>query len=128
MKNTKTQTDNTLELLNSISRHLSGRKDCKGVEYRVRLCTEDANNPYSKYQLSEVEFTPEVKVFPSTKCRAEYQKEPILYHILTRHYPHWFEGMRPSGNCAISSNTIIPGIYIYRVSANKKYRRWERIR
>lgn len=128
MNNTKLQSENTKKLLNSISKHLSGRKDCKGVEYKVRICIEDPDDPYSKYETTQIKFTPEIRVLPNARCRADYQKENIVYHVLTRHFNDLFEGIRPSGNCSIYKDAIVPGIYVYRISANGKYRRWERLR
>ena len=64
------QGDDTAEFLNKISRRLSSRDDCKGVEFEVKISKE------------ELSMKPLIYVFPDTHHRADIDKMSILNFII----------------------------------------------
>ena len=63
------QGDDTAEFLNSISRRLSGRDDCKGIEFEVTIG-------------KELSMKPLIYVFPDTHHRADIDRMSILNFII----------------------------------------------
>lgn len=96
--------DDTAEFLNKVSRRLSGRDDCKGVEFEVTI------------QENHVTMKPLIYVFPDTHHRSDIDKLPIINFILH-----------------LSSNkcykfTFGTYKYGYADSITKKKRRWIRVK
>lgn len=96
--------DDTAEFLNKVSRRLSGREDCKGVEFEVTI------------QENNITMKPLMYVFPDTHHRSDIDKLTIINFILH-----------------LSSNKhhkLTFGTYKYKYadSITKKKRRWIRIK
>lgn len=112
MKTNKPE-ENTKMLLNLIASHLSTRKCCKGKEYVLTL----SGNIPKGYS-----FNTEVQLFPDKYHRKSSDKSSAIFHILKYHMPYIC-------NCVyeILESNIVPGTYVYRLSIDKKRRKWVRL-
>ena len=95
------QRDDTAEMLQRISRRLSGRDDCKNVEFVITI------------DFNKMSMSPLVYVFPDTHHRAEVNKMLVTDYILQQ----------------MPKYSLTSGVYKYqRVEASpRKRRRWVRI-
>ena len=100
----------TQQFLRCISDHLSGRKDCRGVEYEVTID-------------SDIRFIPSVHVYPSRYNRSKSSRTTVVSHVITYHFPELFET-----KSTIDTNKLIKGTYKYQLSVDKKSRRWIKIK
>lgn len=116
MLSVKDKTRKTKEFLQLVAQHLSGREDCKGVNYRVTLGEDKA-----------VVFEPVVMVYPNRHQRKDSDKRIVTRHVLAEHMAYIFEGTDDSGNAKIDTDWIIPGTYEYQSTYDNKKRRWVRI-
>lgn len=106
----------TLALLRCISSHLSGREDCREVEYQICI-TDD-----------RILMNPQRVVFPSVYKRKESDKVTIVGHVVKDHFPEHFDYIDNLHETHIRSNAFVKGHYVYKLSSNKKQRRWEKVR
>lgn len=123
----------TEDLLLTISDHLSGRKDCVGVEYVVRigktvsdkLTDEDKRHlaPYQDYPAESICMYPSVKVFPDIHHRHIDDKEPILQHVINRHFPDL--STNAVTYTGVDITKLIPGTYKYVMNPGVKRRQWK---
>lgn len=95
----------TEKFLKQISEHLSGRDDCRQVEFEVDIKT------YVDC-IQVVSIRPEVSVYPDRKHRRIQDKTSVIDHILSFHNDDY---------------VLENGKYIYRLSVDKKRRKWMKI-
>lgn len=98
----KVQADNTKKLLSEIAKHLSGRDDCKQIEYVVSI-------------KDNIHMFPLRSVFPSRHHRRASDKQSVIGHIFSEHLN------------VVDTNCLVRGVYMYELSADKKRRRWIKI-
>lgn len=108
----------TKELLNSIANHLSGRKDCKGVNYVVTI-----HHPHSTLTI-----VPNIQVLPNRYRRCERDKVSVLVHVIQEHMTELFVGFDSQMNLVVESDMLVPGTYVYESSIDGKRRRWNRLK
>lgn len=106
----------TKQLLQKIANHLSGRKDCKGVNYVVTIHSEEKS----------VEFYPSTQVFPNRYRRCERDKVSIVSHVIQEHLPELLIGFDTQLNLLVDTDKLVPGTYIYESSIDNRRRRWTR--
>ena len=95
----------TEKFLKQISAHLSGREDCRQVEFEV-----DIQTYFDAVQV--VSIRPEVSVYPDRKHRRVQDKLGVVEHILSFHNDDY---------------ALENGKYIYKLSMDKKRRKWMKI-
>ena len=93
----------TMELLNYISSRLSGRDDCKNVNYIVTI------------DHTGIRMSPMVNVYPNRYRRHESDKLDVISYIHMYKMPD-----------ALTSDFVF-GTYQYQSSFDNKRRRWTRI-
>ena len=134
--------DITKEFLLAISDRLSGRADCKSVEYIVAIGIEDkalldkynipsghildSMNPPDGYFDNIVIFSPYRLVYPNRYRRQEKDKMNILSLISWR-FTGLFNGLDDVGNLIVNPGYLTSGIYQYVLSVDGRRRRWERL-
>lgn len=93
--------DDTLEFLRRIARRLSGRKDCKHLEFEVIV------------NFNRVNIIPPIYVFPDTHRRAEIDKMLVTDYVLQQ----------------IPKYSLTSGVYKYQKAqtSSRKKRRWVRV-
>ena len=132
-KNCMRRSNLTEDLLLTISEHLSGRRDCEGVEYLVRIgntpcdkLTDDERrymSQFNDYPQESICMYPSLKVFPDIHHRKIDDKKPILHHVLQRHFPDLFvESVTYTG---INLCKLVPGTYKYVMNPGTKRRQWK---
>ena len=102
--------ENTKYLLQLIANHLSSRECCRKKEYQLEIS--------DKYP-SGYSFDMEVYVFPDRYHRKESDKDAVVRHILQNHMTHICDE-----NYSMLLDTVIPGVYIYKLSVDEKRRKW----
>lgn len=110
--------------LTTLSKHLSSRDSCKGVEYQVVIsqCDEDTSVCYISIQ-------PNVHVFPNVHSRRPEDKLPVVDHIVLSHfYSELYGHADIKGNICVIRDNIVPGTYLYQLSADRRRRRWTRLK
>lgn len=120
----------TEQVLLSISRHLSGRKECRGKIYRVAIGVKDPmqavsrNWPFSADD--SIFFDIDIRIKPSRHKGAH--KIPVIQHIMFDHFREDVcTGCANGNQVQIYPNSLVPGIYEYRQSASGRYRKWFRL-
>lgn len=136
------QDDKTLKLLYALSGRLSGRSDCKQVEYVVAIGitdkdildkygfnTEDLldgmNAPADYEQI--LRFSPARLVFPNNHMRKERDKMSILYHVINRYFGDILQGSDDYGNISVYPDSLSSGVYKYILSVDRRRRKWQRV-
>lgn len=110
---------NTKRFLTTISKHLSGRKDCRGVIYKVTI--------QPSYKDEEMIITPEIKIFPDRYHRKPTDKTNVIAHVLFKHMPEILLTSNGEMSKVYYTETLIPGVYEYQMSFSGKQRRWVKI-
>lgn len=102
------ETENTQQLLYLISSHLSGRKECRGVEYIVEIHKHGQRSAYA------LKLTPDIYIYPDRKTRKAGTAESVLQHIFMYHLN-------------VKQVHLAAGTYKYMLSASGKCRKWTKI-
>ena len=110
--------DSTLDLLQKLSKRLSGRNDCRLKEYEVTIQKEG--------ELSKVSLNPNVDVFPNSHRRKQSDKTSVLRWIFNDDVisGHAYEEY---GTIVIKNATYSPGLYVYKLSVDNKRRKWMKL-
>lgn len=90
----------TQELLKAISQRLSGRSDCKGVNYVVKI------------DYRGVSMTPHIFVFPNRYQRREVDKLDVVSYIHSKKFSN------------IRLDDLVEGTYIYTSTFDNTRRKW----
>lgn len=98
------KTANTDLLLKEIAKHLSTRRECKGVEYRLEI---SANS---------IRFEPDIQVFPNRYIKCKGSEHSVIYHILMTVFNQLDE----------NTEIFVEGVYRYVKPYNSKKRNWLR--
>lgn len=112
------RTQLTKNLLWCIAQHLSSRVECRGIAYKVNICTEDVPD--------SIKFYPDIQVYLDTHHRKQCHKLPVAEHVVRQHFCQDLLDTA-SKSFQIYSDKVIPGIYEYQPSIDSKRRRWVRI-
>ena len=104
MKKITNDTEFTEIFLRKISSHLSGRVECKQIEYQIVISDN----------MNILMLPKEYQVFPNRYSKHEAAKSSVVSHVLSSH------------QMIGTPFKLVPGTYIYKLSVNKKQRRWLR--
>jgi len=128
----------TQKFLKCISDHLSGRPECRKLEYRVAIGVQDPKMPSQvtfdelvnpDYNVKDhIYFYPPIDVYPSTHNRKKSDLQSILHHAIFKHYADELFDKSVDGSIYVKTDKLVPGVYIYQLSMNGKRRRWIRVR
>ena len=110
----------TKDILYSVSKHLSGRVDCRGVEYAVTIGHETFDDLVT---LEPVKF-----VFPTRYRRCERDKVPVMSHVIKEHFPSLYNNTDGMYGTHIDTSKLVKGVYVYQSSVDSKRRRWVRVK
>ena len=110
----------TKQVLKCIADHLSGRYDCRGIEYTVTIGT-DVNTQF-------IAFEPTRFVFPNRYKRCETDKINIMFHVIREHFPQLYVDTDSMFGTYVDTSKLIKGVYVYQSSVDNKRRRWKRIK
>lgn len=107
----------TKKVLKSISHHLSGREDCRGIEYAVSIYQDEKSGD------DIVEVSPFINVFPNTFHRKETDKRGIAYHVIRIHFPEIYS-QSSTTVVQVKHNLLVPGRYVYKRYKLTRRRKW----
>lgn len=94
--------------------------------------------PYTTYSKAEYvcEITnkhiwvlPEIRIFPNRYNRRDADREPVVDHVMQKHFPDcvkYVEGPAKKEK-VYNAEKFQMGRYVYKLSADKKRRKWIRI-
>ncbi len=117
---TEIEKSKTTEMfLRLIAQHLSSRQDCRGIEYTVTIGNE--------YWDDIVLMDPPKHVYPDKHRRSSADLRPVTEHVLKYHMPELYLPTEDSCNLFIDKDKIVPGVYMYQLSVDKKKRRWIKV-
>ena len=113
--------DMTEAILRCISSHLSARRGCREIEYKVNI-----------YDDGKIVMFPKMYVFPDSKHRKSADRQDIVSHILIDHCDSRFVNIieNESGQMhswKVDTEYITPGSYSYEFSSTRKSRRLNKI-
>ena len=124
----------TVDFLKCIATHLSGRKDCRQIEYTVYIGFLDEEHE-RQLTLSEatdvsnkVFFYPKRSVFPDIHHRRKSDAEDIITHVVKEHFKESLYNDEEFNAVCIQPNKLEPGIYRYILSFDGKKRQWIRVK
>lgn len=110
--------DYTFKFLQSVASRLSGRSDTKHIEYIVTICSEN----------SQISISPNYEVYPDMHHRKHTDLRCIIDHIiLTKFGDILYKGYDDYGHIVVNSDLLTPGVYHYKLSDDRKRRKWERL-
>lgn len=98
----------TEHFLQLISAHLSDKPECRQVEYRVTITDSKHITLHDNYT---------VQALHGRGKKNREMKSGVVEHIIDQHF----------SNSNQYRGELIPGEYIYKLSINKKKRRWTRM-
>lgn len=125
MQNLKNDSAMTVKFLRCITNHLSGRYDCRRIEYQVVIVPVDLPDFHYQYVL----MYPEISVFPSVHLREESNRVSLLDHIIFNHFHDTlYAGRDKYGHILVKQNSLVSGTYIYQLSMYGKSRKWRKQR
>lgn len=123
----------TQQFLKKITRRLSGREDCRGVEYLIGIGV-----PIEEYQLSlrntinpedYIYFYPDIYVYRDNKHRKDIDLFRVVDLILHKYYEkELVKGRDEFGDLQVDTSKLVRGVYKYQISVDGKRRRWVRYR
>ena len=110
--------DSTLQLLQKVSKRLSGRDDCRFKEYQVTIQKEE--------ELSKVSLNPNVDVLPHSHRRKQSDKVSVLRWAFNDDVLSG-NAYEEYGTIVIKNATYSPGLYVYKLSVDNKRRKWMKL-
>lgn len=126
--------DYTVEFLRAISDRLSGRKNCRKIEYTVCIGMDD-DSVDRQLHLSDTEdmsnkvyFYPERVVYPDRFHRQKSDLTEIVYHILKTRFKDTVYDCDQFDRPCFKQGSLTPGIYKYILSFDKRRRQWVRVK
>lgn len=121
---------NTHALLHEISSHLSGRPDCKSVEYIVKISytpmDDDGQQNFLEDIRQFVSVSPQILICPDRYTRKEALKEPVEDHVIKRHMFDTLVCDLGNNQYHVDVNKLQHGIYKYTLSIHNR-RKWVRL-
>lgn len=119
----------TQELLRKITRRLSGREDCKGVEYCLGIGVHVEGSPINLSDENSVEdyifFSPDVYVYRDKKHRKSKDLFRIVDFILYKYYEEdLVKGRDSKGQLLVDTSKLVKGLYRYQISIDGRRRKW----
>ena len=118
----------TESVLNAISTHLSKKKECRKMIYRVAIGVYDEEQSVCRLLWSDNNCSNCMFFDTKVQLRSNSGRmTPAIQHIIIEHFPELWAGAANGNQIQIYSNMLVSGIYEYRQSTTHKYRRWFKI-
>lgn len=124
----------TQKFLQCIAQHLSSRRECKGVSYRISIGVHDSMLYPHEVSMFEKElsnkrvlFHPNTYVFPNQYHRKDTDKVNVVYHVASSHFGDMILSYQEDGCTYVDTDKLVRGVYEYQPSIDNKKRRWVRV-
>ena len=110
----------TKQVLQMISRHLSSREDCRGIEYKISIRHDN------KSESDIIEISPYITVFPTTFQRKDADRRSVAYHVMFHHFP---ELLQQSSDTIVHviPGMLVQGVYVYEKYPLTSRRKWRKV-
>ena len=105
-------------LLKAVSKRLTGRNDCKKVEFVVDIGVHNS---------ASILFEPDIYVYKDLHHRKDTDSSRIVDFVLNRDLPEVIWGRDQYGDLTVDTTMFSRGIYKYELAHNGKKRRWIRL-
>lgn len=113
--------DYTVQLLSAVAERLSGRQNCRQVEYVVYVGTMDGFE-------NQIIFYPYREVYPDIHHRQKTDLRDIVDHVVRTKFADTVYAQHDAyGHICFLEGSLTRGTYKYELSVDKKKRRWTRI-
>lgn len=121
----------TQQFLRHLTRRLSGREDCKQVEFKIGIGVrflESTKITAPKIDDSRyIFFEPHINVYKDMYHRKDIDLRNIVDHIIQKYYSELILGWDTLGNTLIDTSEFVQGVYKYQLSVTGNRRRWVRV-
>ncbi len=125
-----TTSKRTQQFLRYLTRRLSGREDCKKVEFMIGIGCRfpGADKITSPHILDDryIFFHPSIDVYKDKHHRKDVDLNGIVDHIIYKYYPELILGYDLHGSMLVDTSQFVRGVYQYQLSIDGKRRRWVR--
>ncbi len=111
--NKLTNSIRTQKFLRLVAQRLSGRNDCKRVQFRIHILPEKA-----------ISFEPDIYVYKDLHHRKDVDLFKIADLITRKYFPELILGKDNKGRMLIDTEKLNIGTYEYQLSVDGKRRRW----
>ena len=120
----------TQQFLRHITRRLSGREDCKRVEFMIGIGyrfpgSDKVTSPHI-FDDRYIFFHPVVDVYKDKHHRKDIDLNGIIDHVIYKYYPDLILGYDLLGNILVDTSKLVRGVYQYQLSVDGRRRRWVR--
>lgn len=126
-----TNTYRTQLFLRQLTRRLSGRQDCKHVEFKIGIGVrfpESTKLTSPKIDDSRyIFFEPHINVYRDNHHRKAIDLRDVVDLIVQNYYSDLIIGWDTLGNTLVDTSQFVQGVYQYKLSVTKHKRRWIRL-
>ena len=128
-----TESVRTQTFLRQVARRLSGRSDCKQIEFLIGIGYELPTYFTSQHQevdlkvSNHIMFQPDTFVYRDLHHRSDVDRYRVVDLILKNYFSELILGRDDSGNLNIDISKLVRGVYKYQKSYDGKRRRWVRM-
>lgn len=123
-----TESQRTQQFLNFIARRLSGREDCKQVEFRVGIGVRFPGSfKLTSSQVLDNRYfymEPHVNVYRDLHHRKDIDLRNVVDHVIDTYYHDLILGYDLYGNLIVNTDKFVKGVYDYKLSVDGKRRKW----
>lgn len=123
----------TQKFLRLVARRLSGRTDCKQVEFQIGIGELIPQDNPGKFLIPDfvernyIFFSPVKYVYRDTYHRSEKDRYRVVDLVLHKNFPELVKGEDEFGNLQVDTSQLVRGVYKYQKSYDGKRRRWVRM-
>lgn len=128
-----TNSSRTQLLLRMVARRLSGREDCKQIQFQVGIGELIPQDNPGRFLIPDdvasnyIFFSPDTIVFRDMYHRKDRDKFRVVDLVLHKYFPELVNGRDDKGNLLVNTSKLVKGVYQYQLSVDGKRRRWIRI-
>ena len=117
----------TQKFLRLIAKRLSGREDCRQIQYEIGIgCMISATDVILPKELTEkyIVFKPDVYTYRDNHHRKDIDHFRVTDWIITKYFPELVQGRDEYGQLLVDTSQFVRGVYQYQLSFNGARRRW----
>lgn len=105
----------TKRFLQEVAKHISSYTQYSKTEY---VCDINSENIW---------ILPDLYVFPNRYSRKESDRQPVVLHVLFHHFSDCLQSNPVTEDWSCNTSKFQQGRYLYKLSSDKKKRKWIRI-
>ena len=123
----------TQKFLRLVARRLSGREDCKQVEFQIGIGALIPQDNPGRFLIPDslaanyIFFAPDTFVYKDMYHRSGKDRFRVVDLVLNKNFPELVLGRDDLGNLRVDTSQLVKGVYKYQKSYDGKRRRWVRM-